>query len=200
MTNLFDLIEDAGDGQATSINELRLGAEPATVIFFTADVDAAPFHFESDEPFNSYVICPRSGCPICFLGTAAQQVALLAVYNLETRAVEVLRIPTRRSPGSLATILMPLLKDPAIGDKVVLISRNRARYTARSQPLSEDADHGEAAIAAFVEAQKAGLTLASAFPQPTAAELAEVERIRRKLEAVGGYKLPATPAPDDDPQ
>ena len=190
MTNLFDLIEGSGEGQAASIAELRLGPEPATLVLFTADVEAVSMHYESGEPFRYYVICPAAGCPVCFIGTASQQVALLPAYNLETRAVEVLRVPTRRGPGSLATLLMPLLKDPSIGGKVVLLSRDGQRYTARSQPLADDADHGDAAIAAFLEAQKNGLKLADAFSQPTAAELAEVERIRRKLDAIGGYKLP----------
>ena len=193
MTNLFDLIEGSGSGQAASITELRLGPEPATMLLFTAEVEAARIHYEQGEPFRTYVICPAAGCPVCFLGSASQQVALLPAYNLETRAVEVLRVPTRRSPGSLATVLMPLLKDSGIADKVVLLSRDGPRYAARSQPLAEEADRGDAVISAFLEAQKNGLKLADAFSQPSAGELAEVERIRRKLDAVGGYKPPTTP-------
>jgi hypothetical protein len=190
--NLFDLVGDAGSSQPASITELRLGTEPATVRLFTSDVEAARLHWESGEPYRTYIVCPGPGCPVCFLGSAPQNCGLIPVYNLETRSVEVLRFSTRQSPGSLVTLLMQLLRDEGIAEKVVLLSRDGSRYSARSQPLAADADHGDAAIASFVEAQKVGLKLAGAFPQPAAAELAEVERVRRKLDAVGGYKLPAT--------
>lgn len=190
MTTLFDLLQGGGASQPTGLTELRLGLEPATVRFFTSDIEAVQMHYEPGDPFRRNIVCPGLGCPSCFLGSAPQQCGLLPAYNLETRAVEVLRFSTRQSPGSLVTLLLNLLRDETIAGKVVLLSRDGFRYTARSQPLAQDADHGDAAIASFIEAQKAGLRLASAFPQPTAAELAEVERLRRKLDAVGGYELP----------
>ena len=193
--NLFDLLGNAGASQPAGITELRTGTEPATVRLFTSEVETARIHYESGEPFRTYVICPGTGCPVCHIGSAPQQCGLLPVYNLETRAVEVVRFSIRQVPGALVTLLMQLLRDEGIAEKVVLLSRDGSRYTARSQPLGEDADHGDAAIASFIEAQQAGLKLAGAFAQPTAAELAEVERVRRKLDAVGGYKLPETPNP-----
>jgi len=190
MVDLFQLVEGVDDSQTGALRELRLNQEPAAIMAFTSDVDVALLHYEIDEAVRGYVPCPGTGCPSCFLGSAPQRFGLLPVLNVESREVEVLRIPTRRSAGSLAAALLPLLKDSDISDKVVMISRQGSRFTARSQPLAENGDRCASAIEAFLAARKDGLKLVSAFPKLSAAELAEVERVRRKLAAVGGYVAP----------
>ncbi len=87
---------------------------------------------------------------------------------------------------SLGTPLFPHLEDPDIAEKVVLLSRTESRYSAESRSLSENVQRGEDAVARFLDRRKEGLRLESAFLCMAPEELAEVERIRRKLDALGG--------------
>ena len=56
------------------------------------------------------------------------------------------------------------------------------------------------AIEAYLTARKEGLKLSSAFPRPSAAELADVERIRAKLQNRKGYVPPSTAPSGSSPR
>jgi hypothetical protein len=190
MPNLIDELEGPDNQASVSLHQTRLGKEPVMVLLFTAEVENAALHFEGDEAVFSYLPCPGKSCPLCYLGSAPQQSYLLPVLNLESREVEVLRIPSKRGPETLAAALKPHLKDPDIASKVLLISRNVNRYRVEARPLARDADHGADVVAAFKTASENGLQLVTAFPRLSAAEIAEVERVRRKLDAIGGWSPP----------
>ena len=194
MSSLIDHFETQDDNQPTGLSECRLGREPTMILAFTGDTDEVALHYESDEAVRSYVPCPGDDCPVCFLGSAPQEFFLLAAFNVESQRVEVLRISKKRGPDSLGAHLIPHLRDPDIANKVVFISRDNSRYRVEVRPLAENADRGAAAISAFQAACEEGLELSSAFPQLSSADIAEVERVRRKLDAVGGY----APSKDSD--
>lgn len=192
MPDLFEVLEGGESENLQPIRELRLGPEPAMVLLFARDVEEAYLHYEPDESARGYLVCPGKGCPYCDLGSAPGRVALLPIYNIESGTVEVLRIPTRAEPGSLGALLTPFTRDPEIANKVLLISRSGSRYRVEAKPLSENADRGVEAIRTFLEARKAGLSLKSAFLQPTADEMREIPRLRRKLDAIGGSAGPTS--------
>jgi hypothetical protein len=188
MPTLFDFLNNSNDAAPNALRECRLGGEPATVLLFTAEIEQVALHWEKDPMFRCFIQCPGDRCPICYLGAASEAYALLPVLNFESGEVEVLRIPARRGPGSLGARILPLIQDPSIATKVVSISRTDSRYSVSSRPLGEHTNHGEPAIEQFVQARESGLKLSSAFPCPTAGELAEAPRIRCKLDVIGGYE------------
>ena len=187
MANLVDLLEGHADQNPNVLEVLRLGAETAMLLLFTPDVEEVPLHWESDEEVHSYVVCPGTGCPVCYLGAPPQTMLLLPVYSMEHREVLVLRIPSKRGPQALCMMLLPHLKDEAIFGKVLLLKREGAKYSVEARELPENADRGESSIQSFMQRQEKGLQLQSAFMSMTSEELASVERIRRKLDAMGGY-------------
>ena len=187
MSSLIDHFETQDDNQPTGLSECRLGREPTMLLAFTGDTDEVTLHYESDEAVRSYFPCPGHDCPVCFLGSAPQEFFLLPVFNVESRRVEVLRISKKRGPDSLGAHLIPHIKDPDVSNKVIFVRRDGSRYRVEVRPLSETADRGAAAISAFQTACEEGLKLSSAFPQLSSADIADVERGRRKLDAVGGF-------------
>jgi hypothetical protein len=189
MVNLLEQLESTESSQTPSLNQLKVSEEPVMILLFTPDVEKAPLHYESDESVRSYLPCPGINCPVCYLGSAPKEFFLLPVYNFESRDVEILRIPTKRGPDTLASAIKPFLQDPEISDKVLILTRNVHRYHLESRPLLKSADRGARAIQAFQQKLQKGLKLTSAFPNMTIAEIAEIERVKRKLDAMGGFEI-----------
>lgn len=197
MVSLIDLAKSSGGDDSAPLRELRIGGEPAIVMVFTADVEVALFHWEKDPRFNCYVICPGAGCPLCWLGNAPKDFALLPVLNCESGAVEVLRVSRQRGAGKLIDGLLPVLVRSDLADNVVVIRRDNPQspYIVTVQPLALGASRHEDAIEQFKERVAAGLKLTSAFCAPTSAELLEAERIAKKIASRPGYKLPDSVPP-----
>ena len=187
MPRVGDLLGDADGAQFQRLRELRLRKEPALVVLFTDDADEVALHYEEDPEVRAYVPCPGAACPLCYIGSPPQDYILLPIVNLESRAVEVLKISKVRGPGTLRAALAPMLEDPSIASKLVFIRRVGMDYRVESRDLPPSTSRCEDAVAAFIEARNAGLKFDSAFVHRTSAELAEVERIKRKLEIIGGY-------------
>ena len=112
------------------------------------------------------------------------------MYSLEDQQVGVIRIADKRSPGSLLTYLTPHLRDPDISKKVLFIRRKGSRYSVEARPLTENASRGEGEIEHFLKQREGGLDFRSAFLHLTPEEYADIERVRRKLDAVGGFEPP----------
>ncbi|MEO6595305.1 MAG: hypothetical protein ABIP94_11180 [Planctomycetota bacterium] len=208
MTNLIDFYSGPDGEPVPTLSEMKLGLEPAMAMLFTADIEPTRLHYVADEAVRSYLACPGTGCPLCFCGVEPPTFHLLPVFDVEAGLVKVLRIPARRQPGGLGPLLVPHLRDKDIASKVILLSRNGAKYTIEARPLGTNARRGEAQIKAFLEDQQAGITLAGAFPRMSPEELAEVPAIAAKLDALGGWKPPPeadreratdAQAPDVDP-
>lgn len=190
MINLVDFLSGDAAESSQSLDELRLGPEPVMVIPFTKDIEVAKLHYETDDSARGFIVCPGERCPACHLGNQPTTTGLLPLYSIEHQEVRVLRVPQKRSPGSLATHLLPLIASDDAGDKMLLIRRDGAKYTAESRPLGEHADRGEAVIQDFIDVSRDQLPLSSAFVRMTADEYADVPRVRLKLEARGDYPLP----------
>ncbi|NUP97482.1 MAG: hypothetical protein HUU28_15090 [Planctomycetaceae bacterium] len=201
LLDLYDATDDSNDG--AQLTERRIGQEPALVVLFSKSTEAVKLHYEDAPEFATFVVCPGDRCPLCHLGKNAQDYWLIPVYDLEDAKVKVLRVSTRKSVGALAPSIVALLRKQSTKPEITQISRTRGNYKVTSSPLQETADDGREAIAAFLKECEHGLKLVSAFPSPTAAELASCERTRRKLEALGNYftdadRQPAADVPDPD--
>lgn len=190
MPKASDLFRGAVDDNPLVLKTVAIRGEPVMLRLFTDEYEDVSLHYENDDAVRGYLVCPGRGCPLCHLGNAPQLSHLFAVYNFETRAVEVLRVPASLGPGSLFSQLRPLFMDPGVADKLVTIAGAKGVYAVRSRELAATVDRGTAAITAYVDAAKAGLKLRSAFAVMTAKDLACVARIRVKLEALGDYAAP----------
>jgi hypothetical protein len=192
MASLLDLARESSGDNSGALRELRISGEPAAVLIFTDDSEPCRMHWESDPLFRSYVVCPGEGCPLCFLGNAPQDFALLPVLNVESGEVEVVRISRRRGPGQLLDGLLPVLARQDLADQLILIQKHPTnhRYTVTCQALPPSASRHERAIAQFIEQREAGLSLSTAFCAPSVTELLEAPRIRAKIEHIGGYQPP----------
>lgn len=204
MGSFFDVVA-GGDSfdDRPRLTERRLGEEPALVILFTDDAEPLGMHYAEVPEYPGYVICPGKRCPLCHIGKPAQVNAVLPVYDCEDGKVKALRVPVRKSVGSLAMQLMPLLRKQSTKPEIVRITYSQRCYTVKTLPLPETVDDGHEAIAAFLEERKQGLKLSSAFSTPTAEDLAGCDRIRRKLETLDNYftdadRQPAADVPDPD--
>jgi len=190
MADIRDVFRDLEPELPELLEPVRLGLAPSMLLLFTADGDPAKLHFVPDPTVKAHVPCPGARCPVCYVGDPPVRVHLLPVVNVRTRAVEVLRVPHRRGPGTLATLLLPHFDDEDLQDKLFVVTRDGARHGVEVQPLGERADRCTAAIEGFRKAREEGLSLLVAFPEYSAAELGEVPEIRRMLDAVGGWDPP----------
>ncbi len=196
MSRLLDYYAGDGDVPVRQIEELRLREQPAMVLLFSDEDEEVELHYVADESVKSYVVCPGSGCPECFLGSAPVVASLLPVFDLESRTVKVLRITLSRRQGSLGLELLPFLADPDVSNKALLISRTGPKYFVESRPLQPEADRGQTTIQSFIDSHENGIQLRAAFVSISAAALAETPSIRNKLDVVGGWKPPRA---DDAP-
>lgn len=188
MVDIFDAFGAAIGPERLEL--VRIGATATMVQLFTRDGDKGHFHWEEDPTVSSYVPCPGTGCPSCFVHEAPTEAHLLPVLAVERKAVAVLMVSLARGPFSLGAQLVPHLRDQDIHDKLFFISRERAKYSVEVHPLGEHADRCLGAIQAFATARAAGLSLLTAFHKLSALELAEVPRVRAKLDALGGWTPP----------
>lgn len=182
MADLFDVFPDAGDLDSAPLTELKVGADPAMVIFFTTETEAVLLHYEQDPAVHSYLVCPGPDCPICRLGSKPEKFGLIPVVNVDSQDVEVLRVPSKRGADALLPQLAEFLRAPNLDGRGALISRDKSyRWRLTSVALEEHSDRGELAVQRFLDRMAAGSDLASAYYRPTAAELADVDRIKRRL-------------------
>ena len=187
-----------GDEQEPTkhLEPVRLSEDPSMLLLFTDEVDTAELHFVDDETVFAYVPCPKTGCPVCFLGMMPRTFHLLPVLNVVKRAVEVLRVSARRGPGTLASGLLPHLTGHGTENKLLLVTRHTSKFYVEVASLSDDADRCTKVIQSFLTARESDLSLLTAFPQFSATDLADVPSIRRALNAVGGWDETQNPGQD----
>lgn len=188
MADIIDAFEVGSDPDRLEV--VRLGANPTLLMFFTREAEAARMHWEDDPTVRSYVPCPGNRCPLCYAHEAPTDFQLLPALEVEKKKVGVLMVSMARGPSSLAAQLLPHLRDQQVQDKLVLVSRDRSDYSVDVRPLGERADRCLGVIQAFVKARDAGLGLLTAFRTFSVVELAEVPRVRAKLDALGGWTPP----------
>jgi hypothetical protein len=169
---------------------VRLGVNPVMLMVFTRESEAVRVHWEEDPSVGAYVRCAGVGCPACYVHEAPSAYQLLPVLDVAKRKVGVLMVSMTRGPASLGAQLLPHLRDEQVHNKLFLVSRERAKYAVDVRPLGEHADRFLGAIEAFSKARIDGLSLRSALPMLSALELAEVPRVRTKLDALGGWTPP----------
>lgn len=199
MPKASDLFRGSGD-VPVGLACVQLRAEPVLLRFFADEFEEAKLHYVEDDAVRAYVNCPGAGCPLCHLGSAPQLTYVFAAYNIERRAVEALRVPAALGPGTLLSQLKPVFEDvDGAANRLVVLSKDGAKTVVRTRALAAGADRGERAIREFLDRKDAGLSLTSAFSSMTAQELAELPRVKLKLDALGDYACAAgeTPRADD---
>lgn len=191
MVDILDLADEASGAMSQPLEPVRLSENATLLLFFTREAARAKLHFVPDPAVSSYVECMGPGrCPLCYCAQVPVDMALLPVVNAAMRAVQVLRIPTRRGAGMLMTHLIPHLRGDDVVNKLFRVQRLGAKYVVEVQALPHDADRCLDVVRDFETVRKAGLKLTSAFPDFTPAELAEVPQIRKMLDSIGGWKTP----------
>ena len=190
MTDFLELFHDSDLVAHDVLEEVRLSGTPTFVIAFSTETEETHLHYVEDPEIRRFVICPGPGrCPLCRIGDAASVYALLPVFSVDLGAVAVVRVSHAIGPGALGPTLRRVLSRHDAADLLVKIARNGSRYTVQADPLPDNADRGEREVAAFVAARKSGLKLDSAFASIPPEDLAEVPRVKRKLEAMGGFSV-----------
>lgn len=196
MGNLHEFFSGGEAGPLRHLEEQRIGGDPAMVILFTSESAEAQMHFIEDPTVRGYVICPGRGCPACHAGTAPVLMLLLPVFDVTTRAVRVLRIPARRHPGSLLSLIMAHLPKDKPTNRMLAITRNGMKYSVVAHQVAPTADRGEEVIRDFLQHHEMGLKLESAFQRVTCEELADVPQIANRLSMLGTWQPPSATTED----
>jgi hypothetical protein len=190
---VVDILDALDGGEAElpqTLDPVRLSESTSLLLVFTTDGQRESLHFVDDPAVNAYVPCPGAACPLCHCGQAPTAYYLMPVVNLARRAVEVLRISTRRGPGTLAAGLLPHLRGDDLANKLFRVQRTGAKFVVEVQALGVDADRCVSVVKGFLAAREQGLSLSSAFPEYSATDLAEVPAVQRMVDAIGGWKAP----------
>ena len=181
--NLIDEMTSSADTSAGgTIKRIRLGANEAFVIPFTAEGEQVDVHFLEAKDYRDYVQCTGEDCLLCKIGKSVSTFWLLPVYVPTERRIDVLPISSSCQPGGLRAQLAPLLKHE---DRQVLAIRkdSNVKYAVASYPLHEGQDNGATAIARFRELWDAGqIELAKVYNQlddSILAQMPEVEAIMK---------------------
>ena len=188
MPSLIKAYESTEGSNQPLLDVIRIREEPAMLLLFTDDTEETRLHYENDDSVRAYIPCATKSCPICHIGNPPKTFYLLPAYDIEATAVGALIISTERGPARLFSLIVPFLQDKNIQDKVALVSRKQFRFHIESRVLPDNADRGELAITSFLRRRESGLQLVSALPQFSPREMADIPRVRRKLEALGAYE------------
>lgn len=198
MPRLNEIGGDSTPNNSAVLRELYLRNEPAIVITFTDDVDEIAVHYEPDDANRGILHCLGAECPYCLIGAKPQRYYLIPVYNVETRAVEVLRVSPYVGPGTLLSVLKNHMSRPDAGSSSLVIILDQKKYSGASRPLDARADRGFDAIARFKAEIETGLTLGSVVRRLTRSEIEAIPRIGIKLAALGLQSPVDTTKQNDD--
>jgi len=158
-------------------------------------------HFVAAEPQRGYVQCNQDvegKCVLCDTDYKQDTRYLMPVFNTRTESVQVLSIPTTKSPHSLGPQLRTELDRGDLDKRFLWISQDYAKYKVRSMPMPDDAESGEIAIAEFLRMVEEGqVSLESVIPTMRNIDLLDIPEIQRAATAMGlksKYSMESTSA------
>jgi hypothetical protein len=121
---------------------------------------------------------------------------VLPVYDVETDSVKALLVSGAMSPHSLGPQLRVEIDKGGLDERFLLISRRYAKYEVTSTPMTNGAESGEIAIADFMKRLQEGRTsLEGVIPRLSNSELAEIQEVQRKANALGLKQVDYAPHP-----
>jgi len=187
-TTRVDLLEAWGDERddgGEALQSVRIGANEVALVPFTSETEMVRLHYCEEPEIQGYVHCNGPGCSLCCAGRAADERALLPVYQPAVQAVGVLAISTSSRPGALRPQVLPALRS---GTRVALLVRkpDRTTFKVDAVPLKEGMDDGARTIATFLRRWQAGeVDLAAVFPRLDDRDLAAIPGIGAMLKIKG---------------
>jgi hypothetical protein len=183
--DLVKEFEAAAEDGRSALERVRIDASEMAVVPFTAEAEQVDIHYCKDPDINDYVICNGPGCILCKIGREKSVRRLLPVYLPASGVVGVLPVSPSLRPRALWPQLVEAMKDGT--EKVLFISRIQSDgFSVSAVSLPEDADAGEATIAAFLKDYEAGrIELASVYPHVDNDALAAIPEIARMLKLKG---------------
>lgn len=167
-----------------ALEQLRIGESVAPCLIFTADHEDVNIHWIEFPEKKGYVQCNGEACPLCATGNKSYSRLLMPVLNFNSQGVEVLAITDACNPGAALPQILPVFDRTEL--TMMLISRQRNKFTIDLRTLPENVDAGQAAIEAFNTAYSNGdLKLNSIFEKCTNEELAAIPSIKMLLQCYG---------------
>lgn len=192
VVDLADVFGGADSAPPAAMERLsvRVG-EPVVVIAFSTVSTVIHDHWVDGW---GYSLCPRhhgeGRCPLCQLGKPAEKVVLMPVYEPDSAAVQVMRVPDQRRPRSLWSEMKEKFYREYQRDEsprvISILHEGRGRYVVESNPVPEGVDNGRDAIALWFRAFEAGeIKLVDAWASVSDAELRATPEIDAKLRLRG---------------
>lgn len=186
---LIDPTEEWPTDASPTLREVRFSHDgPVRVILWRGKLVRVALHYQDEtQQLERFFRCLGKRCPYCRVGNKPTIYLLLPVFTVAANEVQVLKMPDNRKPNGLFAQLRPLLRDPQIAQKMVMITKaDRFRYMVLTKPLKPGMNLGAAQMAEFGEALEAKrLSLASLYPVYEAEELEAIPSVRYQLEAEG---------------
>ncbi len=147
---------------------------------FTTHLAPVELHYLDGPTFRGFTRCATAGCILCLIGKRADPRHLLPVFDPLAKRVAVLPVPPAQRPGSLAPLLLPLLRRVQAGELFIVgvARKSDFSYAVRTLPLPDDADVGAALIPEFAAELEAGrVDLTASYPVMTAADVFSVPEL-----------------------
>ena len=167
-----------------TLEQLRIGESVTPCLVFTPDHEDVDIHWLDTQEKKGYVQCNGKGCPLCATGNKSYNRLLLAMLNFNSQKVEVLAISDASNPGAALPQILPVFDRTEL--TMMMISRQRNKYTVDLRALPENVDAGQAEIEAFNTAYSNGdLKLSSIFEKCSNEELAAIPSIKVLLQCYG---------------
>jgi hypothetical protein len=183
--NLVKEFEAAAADGRSALERVRIDASETAIVPFTAEAEQVDIHYCKEPDLNDYITCNGKNCVLCKIGREKTVRRLLPVYLPASGIVGVLPVSPSLRPRALWPQLFEAMKDGT--EKALFISRIQSDgFSVSAVSLPEDADAGEATIAAFLKDYEAGrIELASVYPHVDNESLAAIPEIARMLKLKG---------------
>ena len=163
------------------LEQLRIGESVTPCLVFTADHEDVGIHWIDTPEKKSYVKCNGGGCLLCATGNKSYSRLLMPILNFNSQKVEVLAITDANNPGAALPQILPVFDKAEL--TMMMISRQRNKYTVDLRTLPENIDTCQAEIEAFNAAYSNGdLKLSSIFEKCSNDELAAIPSIKVLLQ------------------
>lgn len=167
-----------------TLTPFRINESTTPCLIFSPDHEDVDIHWIEFQEKKGYVQCNGEGCPLCATGNKSYSRLLMPVLNFNSQEIEILAITDACNPGAALPQILPVFDRTEL--TMMLISRQRNKFTIDLRPLPENVDAGQAKIEAFNTAYSNGdLKLNSIFEKCTNEELAAIPSIKMLLQCYG---------------
>lgn len=164
----------------------KVGESAIPLMLFSPEHEDVKIHWIDTAEKKGYVQCNGDDCALCHADNKAYSRLLLQVFNFGSQQVEVLAITDACNPGAALPQILPIFDAP--DPMMLLMSRQRNKYTIDLKPVPQNIDLGKEKIEAFNTAYSTGQSkLSDVYEKCSNQELAAIPSIKVMLEC-RGYK------------